>query len=1018
MTHTFQSIIIQLQEFWASRGCLIWQPYYTQVGAGTMNPATFLRVLGPEPWNVAYVEPSVRPDDGRYGENPNRLQMHYQYQVILKPDTGNPQEMYLDSLKAIGIDPRQHDIRFVEDNWEQPAISAWGLGWEVWLDGQEITQFTYFQQVGGVALNPVAVEITYGLERILIALNNASGIWNEPWNEQISYGEIRRREEFEHSKYYYEVADTARARQMYDLYLAECEACLAQGLVLPAHDYVLKSSHTFNILDARGAVSLTERQASFGKMRDLARRVALAYLEQRKELGYPLLKNAEGRMQNAEAGMRNEKVSASHSIIHHSSFVLEIGVEELPAADVDSALAQLREKVPAWLEELRLEHGPVTVHGTPRRLVVFIENLAPRQPDREDLVKGPPADRAIIAGPDNLLSYTPAAQGFARKNGIRVEDLQVREMDGGKYVTAVVKSPGRPTPEVLAEALPKWVAGISFVKTMRWNESGVTFSRPIRWLVALLGATVIPFEYAGVQSGNISRGLRPYGSPQIVIDSADSYFATLRDAHIVLDQEERKASIAEQVKAAAESVGGEALIEPGLLSEVANLVEKPTAVLGKFNPEFLELPRDVLIGTMKKHQRYFPVQKGAGVPVSGIRPDLTPDTQKYDPSLLPYFIAIRNGDSEHLDIVREGNQHVLGARFADANFFVREDVKFPLEHYREGLKTLTFQTKLGSMYDKSERMLQLAKTIAEMLNLNDLQRSFVQRSTFLAKADLTTQMVTEMTSLQGIIGREYALRSGEAAEVAAAIGEQYQPVPQTIIGVVVALADRIDSLVGLFAAGLAPTGAKDPFGLRRAAIGTVQPLIEHHLEFDLRAAIQAAAALQPIPVSDQVKAQVLEFLTGRMRVLLTETGLRYDVIEAVLAAQFHNPAASARAAQELMNWVSRPDWAPILDGYARCVRIVRSEKASGSRTPVDAAKLLEPAEKSLYESLQTLNVKPATVDELLTTVEKLIPAITEFFDHVLVMDKDEAIRQNRLALIGQVANLAAGIADLSKLEGF
>jgi glycyl-tRNA synthetase len=224
---SFQEIILKLQDFWASHGCLITQPYYTQVGAGTMNPATFLRVLGPEPWNVAYVEPSVRPDDGRYGENPNRFQLHTQFQVILKPDPGNPQELYLESLKALGIDPRQHDIRFVEDNWEQPAISAWGLGWEVWLDGQEITQFTYFQQMGGVALDPVSVEITYGLERILIALNNANAIWDEEYGAGVTYGEIRRQEEFEHSKYYFETADVERVRAMYDLFSAEADACLA-----------------------------------------------------------------------------------------------------------------------------------------------------------------------------------------------------------------------------------------------------------------------------------------------------------------------------------------------------------------------------------------------------------------------------------------------------------------------------------------------------------------------------------------------------------------------------------------------------------------------------------------------------------------------------------------------------------------------------------------------------------------------------------------------------------------------
>src|SRR5690349_20208919 len=324
---SFQEIILKLQDFWAAHGCLITQPYYTQVGAGTMNPATFLRVLGPEPWNVAYVEPSVRPDDGRYGENPNRFQLHTQFQVILKPDPGNPQELYLESLKALGIDPRQHDIRFVEDNWEQPAISAWGLGWEVWLDGQEITQFTYFQQMGGVALNPVSVEITYGLERILIALNNARGIWNEEYGAGVTYGEIFRREEFEHSKYYYEVADIDRARQMYELFSAEADACLEQGLLVPAHDYVLKSSHTFNILDARGAISVAERQAFFRRIRELAKRVAEGYEGQRKEAEYPLLKSAEGGMRNAESKAFTNSTFSNQP----SAFLLEIGVEELPA---------------------------------------------------------------------------------------------------------------------------------------------------------------------------------------------------------------------------------------------------------------------------------------------------------------------------------------------------------------------------------------------------------------------------------------------------------------------------------------------------------------------------------------------------------------------------------------------------------------------------------------------------------------------------------------------------------------
>lgn len=992
MSSSFQSIILKLQDFWASHGCLITQPYYTQVGAGTMNPNTFLRVLGPEPWNVAYVEPSVRPDDGRYGENPNRFQLHTQFQVILKPDPGNPQELYLESLKALGIDPRQHDIRFVEDNWEQPAISAWGLGWEVWLDGQEITQFTYFQQMGGVALDPVSVEITYGLERILIALNNAKAIWNEEYGAGVTYGEIRRQEEFEHSKYYFETADVERVRAMYDLFSAEADACLAQGLLVPAHDYVLKCSHCFNILDTRGAISVAERQAFFRRIRELARGVAVGYGEQRKSLEYPLLKESQ------KSKVKGQALPATFDL-RPSTFILEIGVEELPANDVDAAYEQLSQRIPSLLSELRLDHKDIRIFTTPRRLTVSVANLSPNQPDRDDLVKGPPADKAF----DKDGKPTQAALGFAKKNNLDPAMLEAREIDGGKYVAAIVKQKGRPTPEVLVDALPKLVESIKFEKSMRWNDSGAAFSRPIRWYVALLGDMVIPFEYAGVTSGNTSRGLRPYGSPDITIPTADQYFDVIRVAGILLDKEERKASIVEQVNQAAALVGGEAIIEEGLLNEVTNLIEMPTAVMGGFNEEFLSLPRDVLISVMKKHQRYFPVQ---------------PATLNVERStLLPHFIAIRNGDDLHIDIVRQGNEHVLGARFADANFFVREDVKFKLEDYRPKLASLTFHTKLGSMLDKSDRMLKLGAELAALLGYKDVALiKPVARAIYLSKADLATQMVTEMTSLQGIIGGEYALRSGESAEVARAIAEQYQTVPQTQIGLVVALADRLDSLVGLFAAGLAPTGAKDPFGLRRAAIGIVQPLIEHDVDFDLVEAVRQSAKTQPIEVKPEVQKQILDFLTGRLSVALKDAGYKYDVVDAVLAAQSSNPAAAARAVKQLQAWVAREDWSSILPGFARCVRITRDQK---DIHPVKEKHLREIEERTLYE---VFNLQPTTfngsVDAFLKVVVALIPSINAFFDRVLVMAEDRDIMQNRLGLLQRIAALSNGVADLSKLEGF
>jgi glycyl-tRNA synthetase len=1000
---SFQEIILTLQQFWAGHGCLIAQPYYTQVGAGTMNPATFLRVLGPEPWNVAYVEPSVRPDDGRYGENPNRFQLHTQYQVILKPDPGNPQELYLESLKALGIDARKHDIRFVEDNWEQPAISAWGLGWEVWLDGQEITQFTYFQQMGGLPLDPVSVELTYGLERILIALNNAKAIWDEPWGANVTYGEIRRREEFEQSKYYFETADVERVREMYELFSAEAEACLAQGLVLPAHDYVLKCSHAFNILDTRGAISVAERQAFFRRIRQLARGVAEVYLEQRKRLEYPLLKEA--ALKEAVQRPLPESVDGS------ADFVLEIGVEELPAADVDSAVRQLHLLFKSQvLDAYRLKYDELNIFGTPRRLVVHVKNLAAKGEDLSGEVKGPP--EAIAFDKDG--KPTQALLGWIKKNGLPASDEFMRrenlvqERDGGRYVVSRKTSAGSTIGTIFPRVLPNLMRDVKFDKSMRWNQTGAVFSRPIRWIVALFGETMIPFEHAGIASGNVTRGLRPNDSPDIEIHSAGQYLDEMRRAGIVLSAQERRDSIVKQVNRAAGFVGGEAMLDDDLLDEVSNLVEKPTAVLGNFHAKFLELPREVLVSVMKKHQRYFPIEKNG--------------------RLLPNFVAIRNGDDQYLDGIQQGNEAVLGARFADADFFVREDLKRPLEDYRARLRGLMFHAKLGSMFDKTERIQKLVNDLIPMLGLKKDEALHARRAARLCKADLVTKMVTEMTSLQGTIGCEYALRAGENPAVAEAIGEQYRPVPRTAVGLTVALADRLDSLVSLFAAGLAPSGAKDPFGLRRAAIGIVQTLLEHDRDLELAEIMAKAAKMQPIPAGPKVQQAVLEFTAGRLAVLLKEAGSRYDVVDAVLAEQAGNPAGAARAVKQLQSWVERDDWKAILPTFARCVRITRDQKKTFAVSP---KAFIAKEEKALYAAVRKAEVlvtgqratsaanrKKASVDPLLNAFVPMIPVINAYFDKVLVMADKKALRQNRLGLLQRVSALADGVVDLSKLEGF
>ena len=994
----FQSIIMVLEEFWAERDCLIWQPYYSQVGAGTMNPATFLRVLGPEPWHVAYVEPSIRPDDGRYGDNPYRLQQFYQYQVILKPDPGNPQALYLESLQALGIDPAEHDIRFVEDNWQQPAIGAWGLGWEVWLDGQEITQFTYFQQCGGLDLEPQSVELTYGLERIAMTLQGVRHFKDIQWSAERTYGDVNLMGEREHSTYYFDVADVDRVRKMYDIYEKEAELAIEAGLVLPAHDYVLKTSHAFNILDTRGAVGVTERQALFARTRDLARRVAEAYVAQRQKEEFPW------RMEPGEVVNVPDiaKTFEAHPTQGSAPFVLEIGTEELPPSDLASALSQLESKVPELLADLRLDYGAVRVEGTPRRLVVLIDDLAVRQSDQSMVVKGPPAGRAF----DQDGNPTRAAEGFARSKGVDVNDLKVESMGGGDYVVVRVEEQGQPALIVLREALPELIAGIRFIKSMRWNESGVAFSRPIRWILALHGERVVPLIYAGIASDRMTRGLRFEGPRELMVDSPMGYLEIMNTQGILLSPVARQAEIKTQVDALAEDVGGRVVDDLALLAEVNHMVEKPTAFRGSFDRSYLDiLPPEVLISVMKKHQRYFVLEDEAG-------------------QLLPYFIGVRNGGAEHIDNVIDGNEQVILARFDDAVFFVQKDLQKRLEDFVPELKTLTFQVELGSFLDKTVRVSKLAKTLGKNLGCDQIELETSHRAAHLCKADLATNMVVEMTSLQGIMGKFYALKSGETPEVAEAIFEHYLPrsaedhLPKTKPGLVVGLADRLDSLMGLFAVGLAPTGTKDPFAQRRAALGICQNLIDWQVNFDLGWGLAEAGRGLVVDVSPQDVAACLEFIQGRLRGMLLELGFRYDVVDAIMAQKGHDPYGAYVSCKELRVWVGREDWGQILPAFSRCVRITRD---LDERFTVLEDQFEVPIEKLLFEALQQAEDAMGdviTVDAFLNAFMPMIPVINRFFDEVLVMAEDEKTRQNRLGLLQRIASLTDGIMDMSFLEGF
>ncbi len=1003
---SMQEVIRRLHEYWAAHGCLIWQPYSEKVGAGTMNPATVLRVLGPEPWKVAYVEPSFRADDGRYAENPNRMQMHHQYQVILKPDPGNPQELYLGSLEAIGLDRAKHDIRFVEDNWKSPALGAWGLGWEVWLDGQEITQYTYFQQAGSLPLDPVSVEITYGLDRIVMYLQNKKQVWDIDVDGVHTFAEVYRDPEIENCTYNFEVADVDRLKQLYAIYQAEADACIKRGLVIPAHDYVLRQSQTFNLLDARGAIGVTERAKFFAGMRAQARAVSELYVKQRERAEFPWLPD-NGTLETGNGKQDIRPTTPTPYSLLPTSFLLEIGSEELPSADVVSGIEQVQTTVTKLLAEQRLTYGSLRVTGTPRRLVVYVTELAPRQADELIEKRGPTLDRAY----DGLGQPTKAAEGFAKGQGVEVGALETRD----NYVYAVKRVAGRATAEILPDLCRTLLESLRFEMTMRWNSSNIAFSRPVRWLVALYGDQVVPFTWAGVSSGKVSRGPRfadavaglpPGEFTTFTVDQADSYFDAVAQQGVLVDRAQRQQRIAELVKAAAASVNGQTTEEPELLDEVTDLVEAPQALLGSFEEKYLELPTPVLIGVMKKHQRYFPVFRNG--------------------KMLPNFVTVANANQlAYPEVVVAGNEGVIRARYADANFFYRQDTTRPLESYTPRLSTLTFHEKLGSMLDKVARLKVLAPHIAEMLQANAAQLAAVQRAAALAKSDLVTSMVVEMTSLQGIMGETYALKSGESPAVAQAIREHYLPRsagdanPASLPGLALSLADKLDSLAGLFAVGAIPTGSADPFGLRRAALGVVNNLLASGTDFSVKAGLAAAAAEQPVPVSAEALAETAAFVERRLQGVLSDLGYAHDVVEAVLAVRGDNPAAAQRAAIALREMVRRPGWNDAFTAYARCARITRN---LAEQLPLNPAAYTESVEQRLHDAFEHAaaeiagSTEPATA--LGAQLQALQTPINAYFDKVLVNAEDEQVRQARQALVQRVAALPAAVADLSKLQGF
>ena len=686
--------------------------------------------------------------------------------------------------------------------------------------------------------------------------------------------------------------------------------------------------------------------------------------------------------------------------------IFEIGTEEIPARYMPNTLVQVKNLAAAKLKEKRIGFEEVKSYGTPRRITLYVGGIAERQEDLEELVKGPSKKAAY----DENGNPSKALQGFMRGQNVALEDVFVQELSGVEYIYTKKKEKGAPTKEILKSVLPDIMTSITFPKSMKWGNKSFRFARPIRWVMPILGDELVEFDKDGILCSRNTRGHRVLSKGEIGINNVSEYFDKLRnEGFVIVDQDERREIIRRQCEQLARDKGGELIMDEELLEEIVFLVEYPTALIGKFDPEYLKLPKDVIITPMKEHQRYFPVADKSG-------------------HLMNYFVAVRNGNAEYLDIVREGNEKVIIPRLADAKFFYSEDRKLSLDSCVEKLKNVVFQEALGTIYDKTVRIKNISEYLAEALEIAPADKTDLMRAAHLCKADLVTGMVKEFDELQGIMGMEYAMGQGENEAVANAIFEHYLPrfagdiTPETTIGSILSIADKTDTICGCFSIGIQPTGSQDPYALRRQAIGIISIILENKLHIGLAHLCSTAVRVfadKGIVKGDvkAVKADILEFFKQRLKNVFIDKGFEYDVVDAVLNADFDNIYDAFLKIEVLSNWKSKEEFLSILGTFNR-VSNLASKAVSAEINP---ELFTQPAEKELLCAYSSIGesydemIESQEYDKALKLLMTLKKPIDNFFDNIMVMVEDEDIKNNRLGLLKDLANMMNRLADLGAI---
>lgn len=686
----------------------------------------------------------------------------------------------------------------------------------------------------------------------------------------------------------------------------------------------------------------------------------------------------------------------------NNTYLLEIGIEEIPARYVKNTLKQLEEKFSNLFKEENISFDKIEVYSTPRRLTTIVKELAEDKKKKIESVKGPSKKISF----DGEGEPSKALLGFIRGQGASLEDITFKEHNGEEYAYVQILKESKDIRTIIQENMAELIKSINFPKSMKWGGKNIRFARPIRWIVSLLDDEIIPFEFEGIRVSNKTNGHRFLGERDIVLNNVDEYEEVLKNNFVILNQNKRKEMIKYGAEILAKEKGGKLLQDEDLLDEVNNLVEYPTPVIGRIKEEYLKLPKDVIVTPMKEHLRYFPVLDNKD-------------------RLLPYFITVRNGNENYLDIVIKGNEKVLGARLEDAKFFFEEDKSKPLEDYIEALKSITFQDKLGTLYDKSVRIVKLGEKIGEYLEVGEETKKNIRRAGMLSKADLTTKMVTEFTELQGKMGMVYAENSGENEIVSLAIFEHYLPrslgdeLPSTTAGAVLSIADKLDSISGLFAIGVHPTGSQDPFALRRSALGIIKIILDKKLNLSLQDLIEFALYIQVEENSltfdyEKVKLEITEFFLGRIKSMFLDSGIRHDVIDAVTQTKIDDVYDIKIKADKLNEWLDTQGTSETLAAFNRVATLGKNAESSDIKIDMLSGygvSLLDSYNSIEEETLTFINKKEyAKALELLTSLKN---PIDDFLDNTMVMVENEEIKNNRLALLKKIYDIMMKVCDLS-----